>query len=238
MNLLTGCAALTPLKAGPAPDSGFLQHAEKLAAAKPGAPFQRIWQASDRVSAGSPIIQAIYIAPINTDHIKALTEVSDGPSLERSRVRDGSVEIAQYMRAQFIREIERVAGKSVVVDEPTQDSVKLELAIVELTPTDVVRNVFGLVFGAFVPGGGFAAAGSSGTIAIEGRLVEAASGKQLLLFADREKGKIAPINLNDFTLFSNARDAIDDWARQVALVLFGGDLTSVADSAAITLLPI
>lgn len=125
-----------------------------------------------------------------------------------------------------------------LVEDNSAATSTLELAIVEVRPTDVARNVMGVALGAIVPGGGLVSARSSGSIAIEGIVRENQSHVPLLIFADRERGRTAPFSFNDFTLYSHARAAIDDWAEQIAEVLTAPSGTRIADSSAVTLLPL
>jgi hypothetical protein len=79
---------------------------------------------------------------------------------------------------------------------------------------------------------------AQGAVAIEGVLRDADTGELLFAFADRESGKLAPVNLNDFTRYSHARDIINDWARQLNRIIAGRGAVRVVDTSPVTLLPI
>ena len=67
--LLSGCATTNKvLKAEPAPDSGFLQEADKMSDMRTRAPFHRAWvdPAYSSTNYGS-----IVVAPVNTDYVEA-----------------------------------------------------------------------------------------------------------------------------------------------------------------------
>src|SRR5262245_25642801 len=65
----TGCATTNKvLKAEPAPDSGFLEHADEMKENRERAPFHRMWvdPAYSATHYGS-----ILIAPVNTEFVEA-----------------------------------------------------------------------------------------------------------------------------------------------------------------------
>ncbi|MDI6760460.1 MAG: DUF3313 family protein [Candidatus Brocadiaceae bacterium] len=70
----------------------------------------------------------------------------------------------------------------------------LETALVKLAPVDVGSNV--------ITSAVIAMPLSKGEVAIEGRLVDAASGKTVIRFTDARAGKDSLVNVKDFTKFS------------------------------------
>ncbi|MDC0357589.1 DUF3313 domain-containing protein [Oligoflexia bacterium] len=235
----TACSG-SLLKAGPAPDSGFLAETGVDAVANENYPFHRVWHPESSYEALSAS-RRIYVAPVNTDKLQNKSHYFNNNQKEKanSAIADDAVEISQYIQKSFSGQLNKVAGNRFIVeDAPVKDAVVLELALIELTPTDVARNVLGTVVGTFVPGGGLLGIDGAGKVAIEGRLVDTRTGKTLFTFADRETGKMAPLNLNDFSLYSHARDIVDDWAEQLATVLAASGRIMVADSLPVTLMPI
>jgi len=231
-------SACSVLKAGPAPDSGFLGASGELAVADERLPFHRVWR-SEETGAELESAHTIYIAPVSLSHLVEKDSSKINLTSSTTDVTEDAVKIAEYVQTVFREELEKGTGRQIeVVDRPNPDALVLELALTELTPTDVARNVVGAALGAFVPGGGVVSLGSQGTIAIEGWLISGATGKVIFVFADRESGKLAPVSLNDFSLYSHARDAIDDWAEQWSQIIETGGRERVRDSSPITLLPI
>lgn len=233
---ILGCSSIGErLKASPIENSPFARRAlaagaDRVVAAPENLyPFHRVWRSNlDTRNNAEPIV---YVAPVDVSQIViakrgrgALVSPSDISALAGSL----RAEMEQASRDRSFR----------VVQEPPIAGRLIELALVELSPTDVPRNVIGTAFGAIFPGAGLIAAKSSASIAIEGAVRDATSGEMLLVFADRERGKTAPFSLNDFTLYSHARAAIDDWADQLAEACTTPEGTVIADSSAVTLLPL
>ena len=234
--LVTGCSTInSTLKAPPIPETEFVQNivstsAGELAPDTTGIfPFHHAWDAG-RCYTGDRL--PVFIDIVDVSHI---ANISANPS----RVSKQDLEeIADYARRAFEKSFSKKGPGLALVDGPPPTGRVIQIAIVELTKTDVARNVIGTALSALVPGGGIFALQSSGTIAIEGIVRDAASGKPLFVFADRERGKTAPFSFRDFALFSHARSAIDDWANQLAQVCTVPRGTHVADSSALTLSPL
>ena len=235
---LVACSSVNQaLKAAPAADSGFLPEPARLTRDLSNYPYNRAWEAPELVSTGEPI--ALYIAPVNLSRLKSNSWYYRNKGEAAEAIRKDAEKIARYLETAFrSRLAKEQSGRFHLTDSEPADGAVLEIAIVELTPTDVGRNLLGDVASAFVPGAGLLSLGDRGAIAIEGVVRRTADGKELFMFADREKGKMAPLNLNDFGFFSNARVAIDDWAKQFAKL--GGTFgpVHVADTSAVTLWPL
>ncbi len=238
LSLLTACApALSRLKAAPAPQTAFLnvsvnaRFEEDLSKY----PFHRVWFAnqSNQVYDG----KRIYVAPVDTSHVRYDVDWHLGRTAGRIASEQALASIAEYTRETFQTRFAE-ENYEVTTDEQRADSLILELALVELGPTDVFRNVVGTAAGAFIPGGGLISAKSNGSIAIEGALRDGKSGEVLFMFTDRERGKMAPFNFNDYTRFSHARAIVEEWAEQLVELCDKGPNGVVPDSLPITLLPL
>ena len=144
--------------------------------------------------------------------------------------------LAAYLKAQVEDEL-RAQSFAVLADRAQAQRV-IELALVQVSSTDVVRNVLGTALGAVMPGGGLIAIRSSGSTAIEGVVRDGATSEPLFIFADRERGKTSPFSFNDFTRYSHARAAMDDWAEQIVKACELPVGAPLSDSSAITLLPL
>lgn len=230
---LSGCAGLS-LKASPLPES---EEGKVLRAASAELrpddeglfPFNHTYH-SDYCA--KEAATQVYIAPVDTSRVDLETV------RESFLDADDVVELAAYARERLEDAFAERSGRFQVVSEPPARGRIIELAVVELSGTEVVRNVLGTALGAFVPGGGLIAIRSSGTIGIEGVVREAQTGKPLFVFADRERGKTAPFSFNDFRVLSHARAAIDDWSEQIVESCAATPGTRIADSSPITLLPL
>jgi hypothetical protein len=232
--ILSGCAGI--LKAPPISES---PQVEKLVASNGGAlkpdekglyPFNHAWKSDDNCAPDAET--SIYVDPVDTSRI-------DPSALHYSRVSEKDVsKLAEYARKRIQHAFAERKDEFRVVEQPPAAGRVIELSLVEISGTDVVRNVLGTALSAFVPGGGLIAVHSSGTIGVEGVVKEASSGKPLFVFADRERGKTAPFSLNDFTTLSHAREAIDNWSEQIVESCAAAPGTRVEESSPVTLLPL
>lgn len=234
--IVNACSAINAgLKAGPIANTRFADGAlaeagtDAAAAREREYPFHRVWRVDSEVLQPDRG-EAVYVAPVDASILLSSSE-------KRGSVRAEDVEeLAKYLRARVENELRRQSFR-VVPERPALGRV-VELALVEVSSTDVARNVLGTALSAVVPGGGIVSVRSSGSTAIEGVVRDASTGKPLFIFADRERGKTAPFSFNDFTHYSHARDAMDDWAEQIVKACELPAGKSLADSSAITLLPL
>lgn len=228
---ISGCSAL---KAKPAQDSGFLSTPARL---KPNEqfPFHAWW-----VKPGAAKSQggSVYIAPVNTDFLGKVGDWSHVQTLDREQIIQKAEQLGIHFRERIREKINNnKEGRFTLVDKLAASDGVLELAIVELVPTDVVRNAAGTTLGFFVPGGGLVSTGASGSIAIEGRFRETATGEVVAEFKDRETGRIAPVDLAGLTAFRHAERAVEDWADQIVEILESPKGAVVADTSPFSLLP-
>ena len=178
-------------------------------------PFQKVWVTERLAGKDRKHYSKVFVAPVDVSHLDNETW--------KVRARDVGAhpedvkEVAEYMRRRFKEEIAKWPGSVVKVidkDDRSPDTVVLELAIVELIPTATLQKAAGTAAGFLVPGGGLVNTGASGSIAIEGRVRDAASREVIGEFADREEDKAAPIDLAGFKWYSRSKENIDDWATQ------------------------
>ena len=193
------------LKASPAQPTAFLDHPQSMSADPARAPFDKVWhnpstRSWDRVKGFDRVV----IMPVNTSYLKL-----------KPRQQDEVNQMAAYMREQFQQEFAK-GGKYHVMRQPGARTLKLELALVELTPTNVPGNLISTGAGVVVPG--LSVVGSQfthGNIAFEAKLRNAETGELLAQYADRENDKLAPISFRDYSANAHSRRAVQDWAKQV-----------------------
>jgi hypothetical protein len=180
------------------------------------APFDRAW-------IGDPIefqrkketYKKLFIKPVNTDHLLQQTWWDDLNLQDSDRLKEDIVTLAIYMHDRFVNAIKTDPRHALeIVDAPGPETFVLELALVQIKPTKPAVNIIGDTLGVFVPGGGLVKTVGSGSIAIEAVLRDGLTNEELVLFADREADKMAPISLNDYTWYGHAKEIIDDWADQ------------------------
>ncbi len=194
------------LKASPAPPTNFLEHPEKMGTDCGRTPFNRVWRnpspaAWDRVRGFDRIV----ILPVNTSYLKA------SPRLPQKDV----CEVASYMREEFQKTFAS-DGYHHVMLRPGPRTLVLELALVELQPTNVPGNV--LLTGASVVAPGANVVGSPfthGRIGFEAKLRNAETGELLAQYADREFDKLSIVSFRDYSEYGHGRRAVQDWAKEM-----------------------
>jgi hypothetical protein len=233
---LSGCALI---KASPRQTTtGFLEHGSELRTMPERYPFNRVWVTEQLAGKDRKHYSKLYIAPVDLTHLDNETW--------KIRARDVGAhpedvqEISEYLRGEFAHEMKDFPGTVVQVideDDKSPDTVRLELSIVELVPTATLQKGAATIAGLLIPGGGLLGATSSGSIAIEGRVVDANTGNVLGEFADRELDKSAPIDFASFKWYSRSKENIDDWAQQFAKLANTTPDEKVAASLPFTLNP-
>ena len=206
-----GCAdqELT-LKAHNVALSPFLQYQDQMAPRKNRAPFDKVWinPAHPEISVG---YTAIYIAPVNTQYLRPvnrpLVTVMEGP-----KAKDRPVEgTATVLRDSFSKAFRNSATPRLrLASGPGPGVLVLEMALVELNPTNVIGNA--VKYGA--PAGSVLTPITKGNIAVEGKVRDSKTGAILFEFADNEQDKFAVVSLRDLSSYGHARQSIYDWARE------------------------
>ena len=79
--------------------------------------------------------------------------------------------------------------------------------------------------------------GAKATVAFEAKISDAATGTVLAMAADREQGKVAPINLRALTWYGEANLIIEEWADQFVQIANKRPGEVVKDASTFTLKP-
>ncbi len=151
--VLSGCAVLS-LKAPPTPESQQVKALVSSSGAelKPDDkglyPFNHTWSAG--YCAPEPAT-SVFINPVDISRVRSETRSNSHISSE-----DLSA-LADYARRRLEGAFSEQRGNFRVVDEPPAHGRVVELSVVELSGTEVFRNVLGTALGAIVPGGGLLA---------------------------------------------------------------------------------
>ena len=95
-----------------------------------------------------------------------------------------------------------------------KNTMILELALVELVPTKAFIHAVANFIGFLIPGAQTIGLTGSGSVAIEGRIRDADTGKVIFKFADRQQDKTSIVSIKDITWHGHAEEIIDDWARE------------------------
>lgn len=79
--------------------------------------------------------------------------------------------------------------------------------------------------------------GAKCTVAFEAKIIDNTTGQIVAMVADREQGKVAPINLKALTWYEEARTIIDEWSEQFVQIANKRPGEVVKDTSAFTLKP-
>lgn len=127
-------------------------------------------------------------------------------------------EIARALRTEFARAL--TAGPGALYQpalRPGNDTLHLQLNLIELDPTSAKGNVAKTVIKYTV--GPLASIGvgffTGGRLAIEGRLREGSTGATIFQFADREKDKATLYSARDYMAPGHSTRTIREWAQQL-----------------------
>ncbi|MCE9609164.1 MAG: DUF3313 domain-containing protein [Chthoniobacter sp.] len=231
----TGCSTSSSgLKAKTVPTSAFLDHGSSMRPHRERAPFNAVW-VSPKFEAVRANYRGINIAPVNTHYLRAV----DRPlvtMLEGPKAKDRPVAAsAEVLRQAFVAAFRDAPGGRYQLTSGRGPAVlSLELALVELNPTNVVGNA--VKYGA--PGGSVVAPATKGNCAIEGKLKDSRTGELLFAFADNEHDKFGIVSLRDFSSYGHARSTMKDWAKQFAELMRTPASHKVEDSSTISLNPL
>jgi hypothetical protein len=228
---LSGCASM---KAKPSEGTGFVPMGEL--SSKADYPFNKVW-----VKAGVDWdkYKTIYIKDVNTKYLMEASWWQQ--NFRRQDMEQDTRKIALSMQEK-LKDAFRNDPKRLyeVLVAPEPGSLTLELALTELVPSNPVLEAVSI---AAPYGSGVAVqvaakeSGAKSTVAFEGRLVDTVTGEVLVMVADREQGKVAPINLRALTWYGEADGIIDEWADQFAKVANKHPGESVKAASPFTLKP-
>ena len=239
---LSGCASVTSdlneVKADvvtPAPDAGFIQDPERETK-RADLPFQKVW-----VESGVDFkhYRELIVAPVNTQHMLKMDWLHKMSSAEwLGSVNADIKELARYFHDQVVKDFQQDPHhRFQVIDEAgqrRQPTLRLELALVEIDPSEPVLHALGWL----EPGGGTAAGIiNQRRAAFEARLRDMQTAEVIATFADRDMQDVGPLDLTRLTWYGPAKDIMDRWAHQFVQVANRKPGEMVTDSVPFTLRP-
>lgn len=231
---LTGCQVFDT---APAADSGFNRSTAKSTTR--AAFLQQTWVAP--AYRGKPIkdkFSSVYIAPVNTRFMMKQTWWQQQTGARKAELADDTQKFAQRMQKQFKQAIAHYPGKNIpLAHGPGNGVLVIELALVELVPSNAYWNAGATAAGFVVPGAGLLSAAGRGTIAIEGRVRDGATNQVIATFKDRRGDKVAPVNIGSYTWYHGAEGNISDWAAEFAELLNTPPQHIVQRPSPVTLMP-
>ena len=246
MAILVGfpsCQALNrAAKPGPADPSAFLQHGGAMKEMPERSPFRMNWvNPSVTVQKKAAAKQKLYIAPVSVQHLRRISKTASRiESTDASQQKAAKV-LATFMHDEFTAAFRKSAGAHFkIVDTPSSDALRLDLALVELNPNSISAGLVRTAAGTLTVPGVDSLFGRplKGNLAIEGRLSDPSARQTLFEFADREENKSSVLfTFDDFTTYGQARRAIREWAAQFEEMTRTPDTHRVRDSSALAILP-
>ncbi len=219
------------------PPSAFSESSQMTKQKK--VPFKKAWFAPGW---NGPERTSIVIAPVDTRLVKQTSWWRKAHEKGKTaELAEDLQELADFTREEFqdaFREDDE--RRFAVLDSPQAGSVIFELAIVDVEPNKKSLGAIGLAatilsapFGVAI----LAKEGAKGGVAIEGRMKDAQTGEVIALFADREGGKFAPINVARATAFGEVQKSIREWSEQWVKVVNAEPGEKVKDNKRFTLRP-
>lgn len=203
--------------------TSFLPHAAELKEDRKRSPFLGNWWNPDkRVQEAAAKIQNIHIAPVVSDELRPMKQLSAKMEFSQKR-RDAKVDkLLAYTREKFTAAFKsRKDGRYKVVDAPAKDAMTLKLSIIEWEPNTysglVVREALDMAVPVpMTPIGSLVGKSARPAIAIQGVLTEPQTGKSFFEFADKEETKMAVLFFfpNELYPTGQAKYAIREWASQ------------------------
>lgn len=189
--------------AGPAPDSGFLEHPEQLDDRPGYTPFNAFWM---KPGVKMTEFDVVLVAPVDTTHLEKM-DWWGSASLAGSTGDFAPDREARALADSLERSLkERLRGRkhgTQLSDTPRGRAARLELAIVEVVPTKVWLNTIGYVFSGAL---------DHGSTAIEGRVRDLESNETVAAWKDRQTGQFALVSAADLSWYAHAEKAVAYWA--------------------------
>ena len=215
--MLAGC------RAAPAPDAGFLSQPELLAKSE-DLPFDDFWVHPD---ANLASYTKVYVAPVDTQH---LLKQSWWDKVNITFDEKGSVDkLAGIFLKDMVNSFKEYENKKyTVVDQPDDETLIVELALVEVVPTKIWLNAITEVFV-----GGL----DQGATAFEGRLRDGKSKAVISEFKDREFGQMSIASVADLEWYAHSRHTLSDWAEDLPEVLNRKSGEKLSKMSTVTLRP-
>jgi hypothetical protein len=208
--ILFGC------KAAPAPSVGFADPKEMKP--DPTVPFNRFWR---EPNVDWKQYENVYIAPVNTAYMLKMTDWQKGDRKET--IQKDVATLADYSRTSMMKAFRDDPNhRYTVVDSPTTrpHTLVYEVALIEVVPSKVLLNALG--YAPFFIGTGISLVRDIGndksSAAFEARVRDGATGRIVMLAADREAEQFAIVDTRGLTWYSDAEGIMDQWSKEFVAV--------------------
>jgi len=217
MGLSNACGITDILRAGPAPDAGFIKSKGEAGPWKERAPVHKIWfKDKEKFYRERDKYKKICFRSVTTDFLIKRGWWDNLNTADKDDYQKEVEEMALYVKSAFETAFRDDPKKRfAVVDTPDKETIVYSFAITELVATKAHINAAGTALGIFVPGGGIVKATAKGSIAIEANVYDGGTNELLVAWADREQDRSSLFSFLDFSWYSHARDTVDNWAEQL-----------------------
>jgi hypothetical protein len=205
------------VKAKTAPVTPFLEKRAEMKPLRDRLPVHYVWRNLDLETQKRVMEKRrIYIAPVNLAYLQPVTKDLALMEMEAGVTERDEKEMARELRKRFaVAFLKSPTPRYGIAKEPGPDTVTLELAITQLSPTSISGNVVKTASKFFIgPLSGVFGIFAKGNIAIEGKVTLSDTGVPVLQFADNEKDKVTFYTARDFQPYGHALVAMDEWAAQ------------------------
>lgn len=203
-------------------------------------PFQKTWTSADAPA----VLQkrpTIYIAPVSLSFMRPMNRSMAASSFTPEERQTAAIKLAAYANSKLADAFDHSpAPRYKLVSKPDRNSLTLELALVEFNPNPATGGALRTIVNAAAAPGvdSLLMKSMKANIAIEGKVSDGATKKPIMEFSDNQENKSALLfSVNDFNSYGQAKQAIDEWARQVEEVLRTPLTTKVHGGAAFVILP-
>lgn len=209
------------------PPSGFLGKDDARLSQNKNLPFGRSWKNPE---ADLSKYQEVAVKPMATDRLRSLgrgLSAASERNLGETRGKDAA-EFADFATGQFQAKLNESPDREAVITPQKPGSKKskgmmiLETNLVEYVPGKPAAQVANF----FIP---FTGLLNRPSVGIEGRLVDARSGKTLFAFSDRETPESGFFDRQKFSYYGTQRREATRWARQLRKVVEGNATGKVKD---------
>jgi Protein of unknown function (DUF3313) len=228
------------VKAKPAPMTPFLEKREEMKPLRNRLPVHYVWRNLDLETQKRVMEKRrIYIAPVSLAYLQPMTKDLAILEMEAGMTERDEVDMARELRRRFaLAFVKSPTPRYQIAMKPGEDTVTLELAITQLSPTSISGNAAKTASKFFIgPLSGLVGVFAKGNIAIEGKVTLSDTRVPVLQFADNEKDKVTLYTVRDFQPYGHTLVAMDEWAEQFEEFTRTFSEHKVDESSFITLKP-
>lgn len=215
---LVGCRAKA------LPDAGFLDQPQLLQQ-NDKLPFNAAWIKAD---ADLLNYKKVYIAPVDTTHLINLDwwqKAAIAPGDQKAWADELAKYFQDKMKYQFSDDD---TNKYEVVDVPDDQTLIIELAIVEVVPTKVWLNAIGYALLGAV---------DQGETGFEGRLRDGKTKQVIAEFKDHEYGQFDVVSVRDLEWAGHSRHTIRTWTDDLEEMCYLPPGGAISEMSPVTLMP-